>query len=129
MVCPDPALAGPLSDGTEIPSWIFAGSELCEQLAAPHDSALLVLEDRNDNDAAYFIFLACDAKRSKNHCDIQPYGQQDAMKLEESNKGGRRQFDVLASPSDNLSDKTKISRFFVTETWHMHKAAPEPGSQ
>lgn len=129
MVCPDPALASPLSDGTEIPSWIYSGPQICEQLARSHASALIVLEDRNDNDAGYFIFLACDVKRSRNRCDILPYGQQDGMKLEESNKGGHRQFDVLASTTDNLSDKRKTSRFFVAETWHMHKAAPEPSPQ
>ena len=128
-VCPDLALANPLNDGTEIPLWIYSSSQLCEELATSHDSALIELEDQNDQDAGYFIFLACDVKRSRNHCDIQPYGQQDGMKLEESNKGGRRQFDVLASTTENLSDKTKTSRFFVAEVWHMHKAAPEPSAK
>ena len=128
-VCPDPALATPLSDGTEIPPWIYNNPQLCDDLSTSHDSALIELEDRNDKDAGYFIFLACDAKRSGNHCDIQPYGQQDGMKLEESNKGGRRQFDVLASTTDDLSDKTRISRFFVAAIWHMYKAAPGPSAQ
>jgi len=129
IVCPDPALATPLSDGTEIPPWIYTSPKVCEELAASHDSALLVLEDRNDNDAGYFIFLACDMKRSRNHCDIEPYGEQNGMKLEESSKGGRRQFDVLAPTTDNLSDKMGISRFFVAEVWHMHKAAPGPNTK
>ncbi len=126
MVCPDPMLATPSSDGTQIPSWIYSSPQLCEEWATSHDSALIVLEDRNDNDAGYFIFLTCDLKRSRNHCDIHPYGGQDGMKLEESNKGGHRQFDVLAPTTDYLSDKTRISRFFVAETWHMHKSGPDP---
>ena len=129
IVCPDPTLATPLSDGTEIPPWVYSSPQVCGELAAAHDSALIVLEDRNDNDAGYFIFLACDKKRSRNHCDVEPYGEQNGMKLEESNKGGRPQFDVLAPTSDNLSDRTKISRFFVAEVWHMHKAAPEPSAK
>ncbi len=128
-VCPDPALASPLSDGTEIPVWIYSSPQLCEELTTSHDSALITLEDRKDEDAAYFIFLACDVKRSRNHCDIQPYGQQDGMKLEESNKGGRRQFDVLASTTEDLNGKTKTSRFFVAEVWHMQKVEPEPSAQ
>ena len=124
-VCPDPTLASPLNEGPEIPLWIYSGAQLCEELAASHASALIELEDRNDKDAGYFIFLACDMKRNRNHCDIQPYGQQDGMKLEESNKGGSRQFDVLASTTENFSDKTKISRFFIAEVWHMHKPEPQ----
>lgn len=128
-VCPDPAIAYPLSDGTLIPPWIYSSSLLCEELTASHASALIALEDRNDPDAAYFIFLACDAKRNRNHCDIQPYDEQYGMKLEESNKDGHHQFDVLAPTTDNLSDKTKISRFSVAEVWHMHKAGPEPSAK
>jgi hypothetical protein len=128
-VCPDPALANPLSDGTEIPPWIYSSPQLCEELTTSHDSAVIALEDRNDEDAAYFIFLACDVKRSRSRCDIQPFVQQDGMKLEESNKEGNPQFDVIASTTDQVGDKAKTSRFFVAGVWHMHKAAPEPSAK
>ena len=125
-VCPDPALATPLDDGTEVPPWIYSSSQVCEAMAASHFSAVIELEDRNDKNAGYFLFLACDVKRNRKHCDIQPNGEQDGMDLEESNKGAHRQFDVLALTADELSDKPKISRFFVADAWHMRKPKPQP---
>lgn len=120
-VCPDAGIADPTANGTEIPQWIYSAPGICEELSTAHDAALLVLEDPKDGNAAYFIFLACDAKKHKNPCDMDGYYQQDGMKLEESEKHGRREFAALVP---NLHGKT--SRFLIPEIWHVREAPPEP---
>ena len=121
IVCPDLGHAGAFNDSNaDLPSWIYAASGACDELSASHDAVLLVLEDPKDNEAGYFVFLACDAKRSRNHCDLAPSGEGYGMKLEESNKGGNRQFEVLAETTDN-----KTGRFSVADVWHMRNATAE----
>lgn len=124
-LCPDDAaLANAQNGGADAPSWIFSNPEPCKQLAATHDSAVLVLEDRNDGDASYLLFLSCDAKQRRNHCDIDPFGGQGTMKLEESDHRGKPQFDVLAP---NVNDKT--SRFLVIEVWHPRNPQLKPDAK
>jgi hypothetical protein len=119
-LCPDDAaLANAQNGGPDAPSWIFSNPEPCKQLVAAHDSAVLVLEDRNDRDAAYLLFLSCNAKRSR--CDIDPFGGQGTMKLEESDHRGQSQFDVVAP---NVDDKT--TRLVVGEIWHLRNPQTEP---
>ncbi len=118
-ICPDLGHGDAFNVGPDVPSWIYAASNSCEELASSHATALLVLEDPKDSDGGYFLFLVCDAKRSRNHCDIEPSGGEYGMKLEESSKDGNRQFDVLAVTTDN-----KTARFSVAEVWHMRNATP-----
>ncbi|SRR5579871_145161 len=120
-VCPGAGLAGISGAYAEIPPWVYAAPGICDELASTHDSALVVLEDPNDMDAAYFLFLACDTKRRHNPCSMDGYYQEDGMKLEESTKKGTRQFDVLV-PDD------QTSRFLVAEIWHMRSSTPEPAN-
>jgi hypothetical protein len=122
-VCPDAGLVNSPADGSEIPPWIYSAPEICEEMAATHDSALVVLEDPKDMDAAYFLFLACDTKQRRNPCDMDGYYQPDGMKLEESTKRGSREFDVLVPTPDG-----KTARFLIPEIWHMRNAAPESGN-
>jgi hypothetical protein len=123
-ICPDLGHGDLFNDSVDLPPWVYAASSSCAELSDSHATALLVLEDPKDSDAGYFLFLVCDAKRSRNHCDVQPSGGEYGMKLEESNKGGSRQFDVLAETTDD-----KIARFSVSEVWHMRNATPEPGDE
>lgn len=122
-VCPDAGLVNPPADGSEIPPWIYSAPGICEEMAGAHDSALVVVEDPKDMDAAYFLFLACDVKRRRNPCDMDGYYQEDGMKLEESTKRGGREFDVLVSTPEG-----KTARFLIPEIWHMRNAAPESGN-
>ena len=121
-VCPDAGLVNPPADGSEVPPWIYSAPGICEEMAGAHDSALAVLEDPKDVDAAYFLFLACDTTRRRNPCDMDGYYQPDGMKLEESMKRGSREFDVLVPTPD-----AKTARFLIPEIWHMRNAAPESG--
>jgi hypothetical protein len=120
LVCPDAGLVNPPADGTEIPPWIYSAPRICEELTSTHDSALVVLEDPKDTNAAYFLFLACDAKRRRNPCDMDGYYQQDGMKLEESSKRRSREFNVLVPTLEG-----KTARFLVAEIWHLRNATPE----
>ncbi len=128
-VCPDPALADPSITGTEIPPWIYSASGVCQELVTARHAAVVTLEDPKDSDAAYFLFLVCDAKKNRNGCDLQTYGPQNGVKLEESKKGGRLQFDVIAPIEDEFSDKTKTSRFSVAEVWHVRQPAIAPDTK
>ena len=119
-VCPGAGLASLPPGSAEIPPWVYAAPGICDELASTHDSALVVLEDPKDMDAAYFMFLACDTKR-RNPCSMDGYYQEEGMKLEEGAKKGSRWFDVLV-PDD------KTSRFLIAEIWHMRNAAAEPAS-
>jgi hypothetical protein len=124
-LCPDDVeLAIARSVGSDVAPWIYSSPEPCNQLAATHDSAVIVLEDRKDRDAAYFLFLACDIKRSHNHCDIDLYDTRGTMKLEESDHGSQRQFEVLAPNTDD-----GISRFSVVEVWHLRNPLQEPSAK
>jgi hypothetical protein len=119
-VCPDAGIGDPTANGVEIPHWIYSTPGICEELAATHVAAVLVLEDPNDMNAAYFLFLACDTHRRRNPCEMDGYYQQDGLKLEESEKRRRREFGALVP---NLEGKT--SRFLVPEIWHLRNAQPE----
>lgn len=121
-VCPDAGIVNPPADGSEIPSWIYSAPGICEEMTSTRDSALVVLEDPKDMDAAYFLFLACDAKRRRNPCDMEGYYQQEGMRLEESAKHGSREFDVLVPTPDG-----KTARFLIPEIWHIRNATPESG--
>lgn len=121
-VCPGAGLASLPSGDAEIPPWIYSAPGICEELAGTHDSALVVLEDPKDADAAYFLFLACDTKRRHNPCDMDGYYQGDGMELEESAKRGAHQFDMLVPTPDH-----KTARFLIAEIWHMRAAVPESG--
>jgi hypothetical protein len=120
-VCPGAGIASLPPGSAELPPWIYRAPGICDQLASTHDSALVVLEDPKDLEAAYFLFLACDAKRRRNPCSMEGYYQENGMKLEVSTKRGNRTFDVLV-PDD------KTSRFLVAEIWHMRSTAPEAGN-
>lgn len=121
IICPDLGHADAFNDSNvDLPPWIYAASDACDELSASRDSAVLVLEDPKDNDAAYFLFLVCDVKRSRNHCDVAPSAEGYGMKLEESNKAGNRAFDVLAETTDN-----KSGRFSVAEVWHLRNVTAE----
>jgi hypothetical protein len=122
-VCPGAGFASPPTDSSEIPPWIYSAPGICEEMAGTHDSALVVLEDPKDMDAAYFLFLACDTTRRRNPCDMDGYYQPDGMKLEESMKRGSREFDVLVPTPDG-----KTARFLIPEIWHMRNAVPESGN-
>lgn len=121
-VCPGAGLLSLPPGSADVPPWIYAAPGICDELASTHDSALVVLEDPKDMEAAYFLFLACDTKRHRNPCSMDGYYQEDGMKLEESTKKGNRQFDVLV-PDD------KVSRFLIAEIWHMRSATPESDNQ
>jgi hypothetical protein len=121
IVCPDAGIADPTANAAQIPPWIYSAPGICEELAATHDAAVLVLEDPSDMNAAYFLFLACDTQRRRNPCEMDGYYQQDGMKLEESKKHGRREFGALVP---NLEGKT--SHFLVSEIWHVRNIQPEP---
>lgn len=125
-VCPDAGTADPTASPAQIPQWIYSAPGICEELAATHGVAVLVLEDPNDVNAAYFLFLACDTSRRRNPCEMDGYYQQDGMKLEESVKHARREFAALV-PS--LEGKT--SRFLVPEIWHVREMElePQPGPE
>ena len=123
-VCPDAGLDQPSGDVSAIPPWIYSVSGLCNELVSSHDSALVVLEDPADPDAAYFLFLACEAKRHGKHCDLEEYDQQRGMLIEELNKHGSRRFDAFITDAQN-----KTLRFSVAEVWHARKPDAEAGKE
>jgi hypothetical protein len=99
------------------------GSSSCRDRHAYHNRMSLGFPDPADSNAAYLVTTECVARRVWDHCQMPSQGSNYPVVLEAGKHGT---FDVYASTSAKLGDKSKVARFPVLDVEHvkMHVSMP-----